>query len=228
MGRNEEGRAADLHDPAEGPVRTCALTRVVRSPQELLRFVAGPDGTVVPDLGRRLPGRGVWLACSKHVVAEAVKRKAFSRSLRHEARAPPDLADAVERLMLRRAAEALSLANKAGLVTVGSTRIEVAIGQGVVEILVHGTDAAPDGVEKLDRRYLAIARDRGRKPLIVRALTVEQLSLALGRANVVHAALLAGRASDTFLARARLLERFRTGDPGGREPDAARPTSRGA
>jgi uncharacterized protein len=211
MGRDKTDRSADRQGPAGTPERTCAVTRVVRPAGELLRFVVGPEGTVVPDLGRRLPGRGVWLACSKDVVAAAVKRKVFSRSLRLAASAPPDLAETVERLMLRRTGEALSLANKAGLVTVGFTRIEAALGRGSVEILVHAADAAPDGVEKLDRQYKAMVRDLGRKPVIARALTVEQLGLALGRANVVHAALSKGGAAAKFLAEVERLSAYRAG-----------------
>lgn len=207
----ETGRTADLQDRASGPERTCVLTRAVRPPEELLRFVVGPEGVVVPDLARRLPGRGVWLTCSKDVVAAAAKGKAFSRSLRRGALAPPDLADTVERLMLRRAGEALSLANKAGLVLVGFSRIEAAISQGSVEILVHGADAAPDGVEKLDRRYKAVVRDQGRKAAVLRALTVEQLGLALGRPNVVHAALSKGGAAAKFLAEVERLSAYRAG-----------------
>jgi uncharacterized protein len=47
--------------------------------------------------------------------------------------------------------------------------------------------------------------------------TGAQLDLAFGRPNVVHAALLAGSASDGFLARYRSLERFRAIGPGGQE-----------
>ena len=42
-------------------VRRCAVTRALRPKDELIRFVFGPDGAVVPDLKEKLPGRGVWL-----------------------------------------------------------------------------------------------------------------------------------------------------------------------
>jgi hypothetical protein len=38
------------------------------------------------------------------------------------------------------------------------------------------------------------------------------LDLALGRSNVVHAALLAGPASNTFLSRSQILVRYRLAD----------------
>ena len=51
------GRAQD----EDGSQRTCIVTRAKLPPDELLRFVLAPDGQVVPDLKRKLPGRGVWV-----------------------------------------------------------------------------------------------------------------------------------------------------------------------
>jgi uncharacterized protein len=48
----------------------------------------------------------------------------------------------------------------------------------------------------------------------VRTFTASQLGLALGRSNVIHAALLGGREGDSFLARWRTLERYRVNDDG--------------
>src|SRR5690606_7472594 len=114
------------------PLRTCIVTRTQKSPEELLRFVVGPDRQIVPDLARRLPGRGAWVTAEREVVQEAVKRNAFARSLKQQVSVPPDLADLVEQLMLKRVMEALSLANKAGLVTIGFTRIDAAIAKGSI------------------------------------------------------------------------------------------------
>ena len=46
------------------PSAACALTRARRPKDELIRFVLGPDGTIVPDLKEKLPGRGVWLTAA--------------------------------------------------------------------------------------------------------------------------------------------------------------------
>src|SRR5690606_38506391 len=105
-------------------LRTCVVTREQRPPEDLIRFVPGPDGQIVPDVGRRLPGRGVWVTAERGAVAEAVKRKAFSKGLKRQVTAAADLPDLVERLLMKRATDALSLANKAGLVTTGFTRVE--------------------------------------------------------------------------------------------------------
>jgi predicted RNA-binding protein YlxR (DUF448 family) len=190
------------------------VTRTPHPPDELIRFVLGPDGLVVPDLANRLPGRGAWVLCDSHAVSAAVRSKAFARSLRRQATAPADLPDLVERLIARRALDALSLANKAGFVVTGFTRVEAAIASGEASLLVHGADAADDGVEKLYRKFRAVARELGRPASVVRELTVEQMSLAIGRSNVVHAALSRGGATANFLKEATRLARYRSGQKG--------------
>src|SRR5438105_15205079 len=104
-------RAEDLDCEGEvdgGPLRQCAVTRAHKPPEELIRFVAGPDGAIVPDLARRLPGRGVWVDATREAVAAAARKSVFARSLKRQIAAPPDLPATVERLMARRLTEALS------------------------------------------------------------------------------------------------------------------------
>lgn len=199
--------AAEQH----ASLRTCVVSREQKPPEELIRFVQGPDGQIVPDIARRLPGRGVWVTGVRSAVSEAVKRKAFARSLKRQVEVPPDLPDIVERLLLKRAMDALSLANKAGLVTTGFTRVEAAIATGGVAALLHGQEAAEDGVGKLNRRFRAVSADFGRPAPIIQELTVEQMSLALGRSNVVHAALSAGGATTNFLNEVGRVTRYRSG-----------------
>ncbi len=99
-----------------GSLRRCVVTRAERAPDDLLRFVVDPSGAIVPDLARKLPGRGVWVTADKASVAAAVKANAFAKSLKRQVTVAPDLPDRVESLFVKRALEALSLANKAGLV----------------------------------------------------------------------------------------------------------------
>jgi uncharacterized protein len=194
-----------------GPDRLCIATRSVRPVDDLIRFVAGPDG-VVPDLKRRLPGRGVWVTARRKAVLDAVKRGAFKRSLKSDVSVPADLPDLVDRLMRRAALDALAIAQKAREVVSGFARTEAAIGRGEVVALLHASEASPDGLQKLTsaimRRY---SGDRENLPRI-HSFSSADLDLALGRANVVHAALLAGRAGETFLTRWRELERFRSAE----------------
>lgn len=200
-----------------GPERSCALTRVVRPADELIRFVAGPDGAIVPDLKRRLPGRGVWVTGTRNSIDQAVKRNVFARSLKREVRAAADLGAQIERQLENAALDALSMVHKAGRVAIGFGRAESAINTEPVAAVLSASDGSAYGVRKIAaaaaRRQTA--ENAGEIPIIA-AFTTAQLDLALGRSNVVHAALLAGPASNGFLARYRSLERFRTVDPDGR------------
>jgi predicted RNA-binding protein YlxR (DUF448 family) len=196
--------------------RTCVVTRQTGAPDELIRFVLGPDQAVVPDLKRKLPGRGVWVGLSKALVAQAVKKQLFSRGLREKALASPDLPELIETLMRRDAAQGLALANKAGLVTSGFAKVESAIGSGKIAALIHAVDGAPDGKRKL--RQALRRRFGDSMPPDIDLLTTDELDSALGRGNVVHAALGIGSAAKVFLASARRLALYR-GDGEAAAPD---------
>src|SRR5216683_5237088 len=202
--------------------RLCIATREVRPVGELIRFVAGPDGIVVPDLKRRLPGRGVWVTARRRVVEEAVRRRAFGRGLKTDVKAPADLLDALDRLLEQSALDALSMAHKASLVVLGFAKVEAAVAAAPVAALVRARDAGAEGGRKL-AAALRRRTDRVADGKIVEAFTSAQLDLALGRLNVVHAALLAGRTSETFLVRWRILESFRADDPGDRDLTSRQP-----
>jgi uncharacterized protein len=195
-------------------MRMCAVTRQVRPIDELIRFVVSPSGEAVPDLKRKLPGRGLWVSASHRTVAEAARRNHFSKGFKRDVRAAATLAADTEALLVRSVVEALAMAAKAGQVVSGFSKVEGALGQRQAQVLIHACDGAADGIRKLD----AVARQNGpigdetREFPVVRALTSEQLDLALGRSNVVHAALLAGPASKTFLSRSHILVRYRMAD----------------
>ena len=199
-------------------MRMCAVSREVRPIGELIRFVVSPQGEVVPDLKRKLPGRGLWVAASRQTVAEAVRRNHFSRGFKREIRAQATLPADTEALLVRSATEALAMAAKAGQVVAGFSKVEGALTQGQAQALIHASDGAADGIRKLD----AIARqkhgnigesqDSAQGFPVVNVLTSAELDLALGRSNVIHAALLAGPASKTFLSRCQILVRYRMAD----------------
>ncbi len=197
---------------APGTERSCALTRQVRPVTELVRFVLGPDDAVVPDVKRKLPGRGLWITGTRAAVTEAVKRNVFARGFKRNVRAAPELADETERLLERAALDALAMAGKAGRVATGAAKVAAALEDEDVLALIHAADAASDGRRKLDSALHRTTDDPRRETVIVETFSGGQLDLALNRPNVVHAALLAGPGSETFLARARRLERFRTGN----------------
>jgi uncharacterized protein len=190
-------------------VRACALSRARRPKDELIRFVLGPDGTIVPDLKERLPGRGVWLTAAHDIVADAAKRSVFTRALKTQVKVPKGLAGQVEQLLAEAASQALALANKAGEVVFGNAKVEEAIGRGRVLALIHAKEAAEDGCRKLDGKARGM---RGEGPIpAIRVLGADELGLASGRANVIHAALIQGGAARNVLAAASRLERYRKG-----------------
>jgi hypothetical protein len=195
-------------------MRMCAVTRQVRPIDELIRFVVSPQGQVVPDLKRKLPGRGMWVSASRQTVAEAARRNQFGKGFKRELRASPTLAADTEALLVRSVIEALAMTAKAGQVVSGFSKVEGAIQQRQVQALIHASDGAADGIRKLDALIRPNAGDRQESPEIpvVTVLTSEQLDLALGRSNVIHAALLAGPASKTFLSRSQILVRYRMAD----------------
>lgn len=191
---------------ASGTERACALTREVRSVSELIRFVVGPDGMVVPDVKRKLPGRGLWITGTRTSVEQAIKRNVFARGFKSDVRVPADLADVVDRLLERSALDALAIAAKAGLVAAGFAKVEAALRKGDGLAVIHAAEAAPDGKRKL-------TLPDGSRGAVIEHFSGAQLDLALNRPNVVHAALLAGPGSETFLARAARLARYRTNNP---------------
>jgi predicted RNA-binding protein YlxR (DUF448 family) len=195
-------------------VRMCAVTRQVRPIDELIRFVVSPSGEVVADLKRKLPGRGMWISASHQAVAEAARRNQFSKGFKRDVRATPTLAADTESLLVRSAIEALAMAAKAGQVVSGFSKVEGALEQRQARALIHASDGAADGIRKLDAlaRQNAGINDEMREFPVITALTSEQLDLALGRSNVIHAALLAGPASKTFLSRSQILVRYRMAD----------------
>lgn len=207
----------------EGSERRCIVSREVRSQDELIRFVAAPDGTVVPDIRRRLPGRGVWVTGARACVEEAVKRRAFGRGLKATVTVPATLAADLEELLRRDAVQALAMANKAGAVVSGFGKVEDALVSGKAVALLHAQEAAPDGRRKLSQ-VLYRRQGEGAAPIpVIDVFAGADLDLALGRAHVIHAALVASPGSEGFLTRWRRLARYSANtppesqDPGGPE-----------
>jgi len=198
--------------------RMCAVSREVKPIGELIRFVVAPSGEVIADLKRKLPGRGLWVSASREAVAEAVRRHQFERGFKRDVRVAPMLAGDTEALLERFAVEALAMAAKAGQVVSGFAKVADTLERrGPITALIHASDGAADGSRKLDAlvRQNGRNRDKTADIPVVNALTSEQLDLALGRSNVIHAALLAGPASSTFLSRSHMLVRYRmAGDDG--------------
>lgn len=192
------------------PERTCIVTREALPPTAMIRFAAGPGDEVVPDLKGTLPGRGAWVKGERALVDRAAAKGLFSRAFKRHIRADPALGALVDRLLAEAALGALGMARKAGQAIAGFTKVEVALRSGRVCALIHAGDAAEDGQRKLAAALRAGAG--GAEVPVIREFTSEQLSLALGAANVIHAAVLSGGPGSAFAARAARLRRFRYGN----------------
>lgn len=200
----------------DGPLRLCAVSRTQQPIERLIRFVLGPDGTIMPDLARKLPGRGVWVDATRQTVQAAVRHKAFARSLKQPVSLPDDLPGLVERLMTKRLGGAISIANKAGALVSGFSRVEELIARGQAAVLIHAADGSPDGKAKLDRKFSALRGAEQAAEATVNELTGPELDLAMGRSNVVHAAATASGASRRILQEAGRLGRYRGAEPVGK------------
>jgi len=201
---------AGLLDAEGSPERTCIVTRTKGLPEDMIRFVMGPGAIVVPDIGRKLPGRGVWVTARADRVAEAVKRQAFSRGFKTKVVASESLAAEIEALLTKDCLQALSMANKAGLVITGFAKVEQAIASRTVAGLIHAADCGADGMRKLGQDLRRCYGSDQATPR-VKLFSSDQLDLALGRTNVIHAAVIQGGAAANFLAGASRVERYRKG-----------------
>lgn len=191
----------DLARGEDTPQRRCLITRESEPRDRLLRFVVGPDNTVVPDLAERLPGRGLWLTAQRDIVAQAAAKNAFSRAARAPVTAPADLADRVADLLERRCIDLLALANRAGLAVAGYEKVRATLRSGKVALLLTASDSKGQDAAALRRK----AADRA-GPAV---LTSENLGRALGREAAVNVALIAGALTGQLLRELKRLAGFR-------------------
>jgi hypothetical protein len=184
-------QAADTGPVVTGPLRTCIVTGETMTPERMIRFVVGPEGDVVPDLARRLPGRGMWLKAERAIVEQAVAKKAFSRTARTAVKAAADLPQRLEKLLLDRALEDLSRARRAGRAVAGFVKVEQMIGQRRAGLLVVADEADGDGLGKLQASGLPIERLGG----------AANLGGVFGREQAVYVAVARDDASGAFIQR---------------------------
>ena len=191
--------------------RMCIVTRASGSAEGLIRFVAGPDGTVVPDLKHRLPGRGCWITPERTILEQAVKKRLFAKALKAEVKAAPDLPDLLDRLFAADLLGMMALARKAGQFVSGATKVDKAVRSGEALGVFHVTDAAEDGVRKIGQaRHFAV--EVGLDPIpAFRLVSADEMATHLGEGALIHAAALAGQAGEGVVKRAKLLHRYRHG-----------------
>ena len=194
--------------------RRCIVSGDVMPDSRLVRFVAAPDGQVVPDVAAKLPGRGLWVTATRKAVTLAVEKKLFARAAKAPVTAAADLAERTEKALVTRMLGDLGIARRSGALVLGFDNVLRALDSARPPgILIEAIDGSGDGKRKL---YNA-AHARGMKPQVLECLTSAELGLALGRENVIHAAVQPGGLAERLTFDAERLKGFR---PAGNERDS--------
>jgi len=187
-------------DRSDGPERKCIATGEVQPKQGLIRFVMGPDGQVVADVFGKLPGRGVYVTASRSALDTAVKKKLFARGFKAQVKVPEDLADEVERQVLRRLVDLISLARKSGDAVGGYEKVKDWLLKEEAGVLIQAADGSGRGKSKLSTPH------RGN---YIGCLSADELGMAFGRQTVIHAALASGGLSKRVVEEAQRLQGLR-------------------
>jgi len=202
--------AATTDNDGAGRERRCIATGKILPEDQLVRFVVSPDGDVVPDLDARLPGRGMWLSATPAAFAKAVAKGDFARSAKAKVTVAPDLAEHVACLLVERLKSDLGMARRAGLVATGFDGVMRALDGKIPPVVVfHAADAAEDGTRKLKSALYS----RGLQATLIDILSRDALSLALGRENVVHAAVRGGTLAERLILNATRLAGLKGNPP---------------
>lgn len=195
MGRESTAKAGKAT-----PERKCIATGEVQPKQGLIRFVMGPDGQVVADVLGKLPGRGVYVTASPAAIEKAVKKKLFARAFKAQVSIPEGLEAEVERQVLRRLVELISLARKSGDAVAGFEKVKDMLSKEQARVLIQASDGSGRGKSKLSTPH------RGK---YIGCLTADELGMAFGRETVIHAALASGGLSKRVVDEAQRLQGLR-------------------
>lgn len=195
--------------------RMCIVTREALPADEMIRFVAGPDGSVVPDLKRVLPGRGCSVKAERRTLEKAVQKNIFARAFKKDVRPAADLADQVDHLLVTNMTGMMNMARKAGQFLSGTMKVDNAVRAGEALAVFHATDAADDGVRKIAqaRKAWALTMEEEEPPAF-QLLSYEEMAKLMGDNAFIHAVALAGQAGEGVVKRAKLLETYRGGSSG--------------
>ena len=196
--------------------RRCIVSGEVLPDDRLVRFAVSPDGEVTPDIAATLPGRGIWVSADAASVAAAVKKNLFAKAAKAQVKAAPDLAARVEALLVARMQADLGMARRSGALLLGfDTVLKAVQSDPAPALLIEASDGAADGKRKL----FGAGHARGLKIQTIECLTSAEISLAVGRENVIHAALKSGRLQERLSFDAKRLSGFRSVPDAGHERD---------
>ena len=191
----------------DGRERRDIVSGEVMPENRLIRFVAGPDGAIVPDVAAKLPGRGIWVEATKAAIAKAVEKKLFARAAKSQVTATADLGERVEKALVTRMLGDLGIARRSGALVLGFDNVLRQLeGPKPPKVLIEAFDGSADGKRKL----YAAAHRLELDCVVIETLTSAELGLALGRENVIHAAVQPGGLADRLMFDAERLLGFRS------------------
>lgn len=183
-----------------GPERKCIATGDTQPKHGLVRFVVGPDATVVPDVLGKLPGRGMWVSADRAAIEKAASKGAFARSAKQKVRVPEGLVDEVEKQLARRVVDLISLARKSGDAVAGYEKVKDWLSKEVAEVLIQAVDGSGRGKSKLSTPHYGS---------YIGWLSQDELGLAFGRQTVIHGALASGGLTKRVVEEAQRLKGVR-------------------
>ena len=193
-------RGGKYKDRSDGPERKCIATGDVRPKSELIRFVVGPDASIVADLAEKLPGRGIWVSANRADLEKAARKSMFSRAAKTQVRVPDTLVSDVEQQLARRVVDLISLCRKSGVAISGYEKVKNALDRETAEVLLQAEDGSSRGKSKLSTPHFGH---------YIGWMTADELGMAFGRQTVIHAALGAGGLTQRVVEEARRLKGFR-------------------
>lgn len=199
------GRGGASKDRGDGPDRKCIATGEVQPKYGLIRFVAGPDGQIVPDIMGKLPGRGVYVAAERSAIARAISKKLFARALKQPVQVPDGLLGEVERQLVRRVITLISLARKSGQAVAGYEKVKDWLIKEQAQVLIQAVDGSGRGKSKLSTPHFGG---------YIGWLSSDELGMAFGRQTVIHAALASGGLEQRVVEEAQRLQGMRALDGG--------------
>lgn len=188
----------------DDPERKCIVSGESQPKAGLIRFVIGPDQTVVPDILGKLPGRGIYVSADPDAIEKAARKNHFSRAARQPVTVPADLRAMVDDLLLHRVVDLLSLARKAGQAVCGYEKVKDWLIKGQARALIQANDGSERGRDKL--------RPPKGPETLISCLNAGEMGLAFGRERAIHAALAAGGLNDRVVEEAARLAGLRRAD----------------
>lgn len=199
------GRGGAPREQSDAAMRKCIATGALLPKGELIRFVADPDGVIVPDILGKLPGRGIWVSAERAALEKAVSKGLFARAAKAQVKVPDDLLAQLESGLARRLVDLVALARKSGQAVAGFEKVKDALARGDVKVLLQSSDGSERGKTKLwtpeGARYVGL-------------LTSRELGQAFGRESTVHAAIDAGGLASRVVEEAARLKALRVSEGG--------------